>query len=1027
MQRRAFVVAALGVTIGALALGALQDRDLYLEAGHLFASTRPFTALLSGSTGRNPCERSPGATVTTRCIAAPRSDAMIEAAMKLIARTQRTADDRGDAALARALIDVATSNGDPAVLDDAVRRIERVIAAGRRDAKAYNDLAVARLELSAQRNDALGLFDALDAIESAYALDSQSTVVAFNRALILDRAHLFECARRAWQQIAQRAEPGLAAEARERLAVIHSGEAATPPDSARLASASVAYWDSLSVRSPQIAREAVLDLILPGWGRSVVAGDTATARRLLDGAVRVAQAIARRTGDSSVAHVVQDVSSAAVRRQAIADGLASMDRGAEAFRRTDYKDASRELLRAGRGLRSAGASYVNRWADLLRGATFLYQANYATTDSVYEEASTHARRTHDMAREARARWGLALSAFRQGRAEVARDEYGAAGIIFERIGERANQAAMLSQRADVLFLLGQDAEAMRGKSRALMLLANDRKPDVRHGLLLDLGRQLTELGLASAGIIVLEEAVLGSAVTGRAKDLPEALTRLSRAEVAAGREAIARLHVDQAAAALPTVRDSLIMRPRLRMEIDHAAAIVAERSEPEVALARFGAVLAFYDTLPSGIGRPAVLVKRARLAMQRGDLDAALQDLEAATADLDRHRPSRLRRSEERDYAAARRDVEHQLVELAVRQRDDDKAFAHAERARTGKPAIVAPARLDDATTVLAYSVLQETTLLWVVTASGRQRFNLSVSANRLSELSTLLERALRARDTAAAQTLGRTLYEILIAQAARLQRRHVVIVPDGPIARIPFAALIDNAGHYLIESASIAYARSSLSEHGVDSGTWERSTHAVIVGNPRFDRSMFPDLQLLSAAGAEAESIRAMYREPTMLADTAATKRAVFGALARARLFHFAGHARQVGSTPSSSHLVLSATTGGFGQNTLTADEISSLQLSNLSLVVLSACGTAQARSRRDDTEGGLAAAFLDAGAGAVVSSLWEADDGATAALMREFHEALFRSPNVADALRAAQITRLRAAGGAGPSTWAAFRLQIR
>jgi CHAT domain-containing protein len=201
-----------------------------------------------------------------------------------------------------------------------------------------------------------------------------------------------------------------------------------------------------------------------------------------------------------------------------------------------------------------------------------------------------------------------------------------------------------------------------------------------------------------------------------------------------------------------------------------------------------------------------------------------------------------------------------------------------------------------------------------------------------------------------------------------------------------------------------------------------------VIVGDPAFDRALFAELEPLRGAPREATEVGAAYPDALRLDAAGATKPAVLRALQRATLLHFAGHARLVERAPDLSHLVLARAPGGFEANRLTAGEIARLDLRRLRLVVLSSCGTTQPRSRRDDAEGGLADAFLDAGAAAVVSSLWEADDAEAVALMRELHAALRAGAEGAEALRRAQVRMARAGPGGGtPRTWSAFRYEDR
>jgi CHAT domain-containing protein len=94
--------------------------------------------------------------------------------------------------------------------------------------------------------------------------------------------------------------------------------------------------------------------------------------------------------------------------------------------------------------------------------------------------------------------------------------------------------------------------------------------------------------------------------------------------------------------------------------------------------------------------------------------------------------------------------------------------------------------------------------------------------------------------------------------------------------------------------------------------------------------------------------------------------------------------------------------------------------------LVVLSACRTALGQQIRGEGLVGLTRGFQYAGARAVLVSLWEVDDQATAGLMRLFYrEMLERGQPPAAALRAAQEALYRQKRWQPPYFWAGFTLQ--
>jgi CHAT domain-containing protein len=154
------------------------------------------------------------------------------------------------------------------------------------------------------------------------------------------------------------------------------------------------------------------------------------------------------------------------------------------------------------------------------------------------------------------------------------------------------------------------------------------------------------------------------------------------------------------------------------------------------------------------------------------------------------------------------------------------------------------------------------------------------------------------------------------------------------------------------------------------------------------------------------------------------ANEAAVKARLPGATVVHFATHGQSDPRRPAFSALVLASPRVGSAEDgLLQAFEIEAMH-TRAQLVVLSACETGKGSARGSEGVMALDRAFLVAGAGAVVSSLWQVDDQATAALMSAFYRSLSRG-RPADVALAEATGEVRAQPQwSEPRYWSAFRL---
>lgn len=250
-------------------------------------------------------------------------------------------------------------------------------------------------------------------------------------------------------------------------------------------------------------------------------------------------------------------------------------------------------------------------------------------------------------------------------------------------------------------------------------------------------------------------------------------------------------------------------------------------------------------------------------------------------------------------------------------------------------------------------------------------------------------------------------LWEEIQTQLDKIQPQRLIIIPHLglhllPLHLLPLAASEDDTPsrrfvpHCLLERYEIAYAPSfRMLTYCRNAKRPQRETKNLLaLGNPD---------GTLNFAEIEVTAISAMFAEARVLVQREATRKALLDAAAQYDFIHLATHGR--GATLLKDSLAAGLTLAEGDR--LTAREIfKMLKVPHAHTVVLSACETGMIRLDQSDEYVGLPAAFLYAGAPAVVSSLWEVDDLATALLLCHWYKyAMEKKMGRAAALKQAQL----------------------
>jgi CHAT domain-containing protein/tetratricopeptide (TPR) repeat protein len=335
--------------------------------------------------------------------------------------------------------------------------------------------------------------------------------------------------------------------------------------------------------------------------------------------------------------------------------------------------------------------------------------------------------------------------------------------------------------------------------------------------------------------------------------------------------------------------------------------------------------------------------------------------------------------------------------------------------------------------TLLLYWVGQDKIYEWVLTPDGTlTNASVKVSLDKLGSL-------IHATTAFADQTTGgtspttrtrgqqsislvmkpqpawRELYDLLIQPVAAslptTAGARLTIVPHGPLINVPFAALKDAQGRYLIERYALhSLTAGAMLDYTKSHTSNPRAGSMLLVADPSEPPTIpgEPPLPRLPGAQSEVRAIAALLpsSRATVLDGGDATEPRVVKAASRQTVLHFATHAIVRDGDPLSSFLALGRTSDASVTGRLTAEKIYRLKL-DANLVVLSACRSGEGVPNGDGIAA-LARAFFYAGTSSLIVSLWDIADEPTNRLLPAFYKEWLKGTDKARALRAAQLQLL-------------------
>jgi CHAT domain-containing protein len=915
---------------------------------------------------------------------------------------------------------------------------------------AKSDLAAAyyvRAQLQDRPSDLLRAFDAAS---QAITASPQAPAALFNYALIVEALGLSEEAAASWKAFLAIDHSKWAPEARahlDRLERERKSDAPAQWERNRPLLASVTPAEAARLIAPmQATAERYLeDEVLPRWAK------TPSPQNLKE-ATTIATAFWQLTGDRFTLDIIDSITRSPVEVQ---QGLLAR---AGAGNKDGYDHAASLLERAGCPL--ALLTRVD-YANLISFEPGGNARAQVLLMPVEREARKH-QYTHLMARLHATR---ANSLSFEGRFTESLTESDAAIRDYQLLHDDESVADARMRRFGVVDKSGQHELAMRDAMRAARDLPRLIEPRARYLSRAGSSDVALSLGDAPVALLYLNDPFheLQRALVAIP---PEQLPRIKKLQIGMASLLRSRALVEVQLAQYDQAKTDLDEAIRLAEaeELDPAVRRVmgaprAEvrgqvllRSNPERAVTAFTEALAMAGTeFPTY--RASLLAQRAEARRLTGHNAEAEKDLQESIAVL---RAEQLRILERRErgqdeelwsayFSRFPQTYEH-LIRQLIREGRNAEAFNYAESERAFEPLnliskelALNPAdlaqiqrSLPPGTLLIEYSVFDDQTVAWLIAHDQFIVVPLRARRSVIARRSAALQAAARAYDATGFETQLFALYDELIAvplDRFKTMPARLVIVPDGPMHGLPFAALHNpKTNHYLIQDVPVEISGSanlylaSLRRDSELASSGDRSV--LLIGDPAFDDKL--DLargfKPLPHARHECRRINALYAPHARMRLESDATIPQFLSLARgSAVVHIAAHGIVNAQTPSRSFILLAPSPNEPGP--LDAQMLlTRLHLDHTRLVVLSTCSSAGGLPVGAEGVAPLVRPLIGAGVPAVIGSLWDIDDATVEDLLVSFHRRYQEGNDAAIALQRAQRDQLL--NKKPVFAWAAFQV---
>ncbi|MFL6245624.1 MAG: CHAT domain-containing protein, partial [Thermoanaerobaculia bacterium] len=729
-----------------------------------------------------------------------------------------------------------------------------------------------------------------------------------------------------------------------------------------------------------------------------------------------------RGGDQTLKRAVASIDGAGERRALLARAHADFQTGMKAYGKPEPETAEPLLRRAAAAFQQAGSPMVIPASLWVANCVYeqgrrdeaqkQYEELLATTSAEYPAYRAFMLWQLANCRNARGEWGGAIALFEESAA------------LFEKIRETGNVAKVRQQLAAVYDRIGDADAAWKNRLASLN----------------DLGIRANEIyertvwSLAEAAIVRRDWHVASSFLTvyvdvvrRMENDMELANALLLRAVV---RDRLddpdgVRQDFAEAARAASRVQDSSYQQ-MLRVTEWRSTAMLRS-TPPATAETLLTRAIDYESTLGHPSTLPGLLLLRARARRRAGNATGALDDVERGIEQMERHRESLPAGAARWGAFHAAEELFDEAVDLAMIANDPASAFRFTEKARArslldsyGASPDLGVRAFPPRTAIVEYAALPTGLVIFVVDSTGIHAVKTALVREALTAGAAAFTSALRKDQSSEVLRLGAAMYNHLVEPiASRISAAStVVFVPDDITATVPFGALVDRHGEYLLGQHAIVVAPSAAT---------------FFVANERRLRTSPPRSALVLTASAstanagnlryaelEAKRILQSYRTAVRIDEESSQYDELAERAPAADVIHFGGHA--VGDPRGYEPASMVLRDHGEERRVGVA-ELARLRLAETAVVVLAGCGTARGQRRAAEGVISVAHGFLSAGVPSAVATLWPISDEASAVFFPRLHEKLAAGMAPAEALREVQLDAVRR-GDIPASMWAAVQV---